>query len=77
MIQTAEQLAASQGVAVACATLGVPRSSLYAARAAKPGYFLTDPGPIQIDVPAEGGVTVPPVGIAWAPAHVYLPLLRR
>ena len=32
MIQTVEQLAESQGVAAACATLGVPRSSLYRAR---------------------------------------------
>jgi putative transposase len=32
MIQTAEQLAASQGVKVACAALAVPRSSLYDAR---------------------------------------------
>lgn len=32
MIETAEQLAALQGVAVACAALGVPRSSLYEAR---------------------------------------------
>jgi putative transposase len=32
MIQTAEELAASQGVAVACAALAVPRSSLYRAR---------------------------------------------
>jgi putative transposase len=34
MIQTAEELAASQGVAVACAALAVPRSSLYRARRA-------------------------------------------
>jgi len=32
MIQTVEQLAESQGIAAACATLGVPRSSLYRAR---------------------------------------------
>ena len=32
MIQTAEELAVSQGVAVACAALAVPRSSLYRAR---------------------------------------------
>jgi len=32
MIQTAEELAALQGVAVACAALAVPRSSLYRAR---------------------------------------------
>lgn len=32
MIQTAEELAASQGVAAACAALAVPRSSLYRAR---------------------------------------------
>ena len=34
MIQTAEELAASQGVAAACAALAVPRSSLYRARPA-------------------------------------------
>jgi transposase InsO family protein len=34
MIQTAEELAASQGVAAACAVLAVPRSSLYRARPA-------------------------------------------
>lgn len=32
MIQTAEELAAAQGVTVACAALAVPRSSLYRAR---------------------------------------------
>jgi putative transposase len=34
MIQTAEELAASQGVVAACAALAVPRSSLYRARPA-------------------------------------------
>jgi transposase InsO family protein len=34
MIQTAEELATSQGVAAACAVLAVPRSSLYRARPA-------------------------------------------
>jgi transposase InsO family protein len=34
MIQTAEELAASQGVAAACVALAVPRSSLYRARPA-------------------------------------------
>ncbi len=33
MIETAEQLAESQGVVAACAALGVPRSSLYEVRA--------------------------------------------
>ena len=32
MIQAAEELAVTQGVAVACAALAVPRSSLYRAR---------------------------------------------
>lgn len=50
MIQTAEQLAESQGVAVACAALGVPRSSLYEVRAqaAKPA----DPEPQPVTRPA-------------------------
>ena len=33
MIQPAEELAAAQGVAAACAVLAVPRSSRYRARA--------------------------------------------
>ena len=34
MIQTAEELAGSQGVVAACAALAVPRSTLYRARPA-------------------------------------------
>jgi hypothetical protein len=34
MIETAEELAVSQGVVAACAVLAVPRSSLYRARPA-------------------------------------------
>ncbi len=50
MIETTEQLAGSQGVAVACEALGVPRSSLYEARAqaAKPA----DPEPQPAARPA-------------------------
>jgi hypothetical protein len=42
----------------------------------KPGFLPSGLASIPIDVP-EGGVTVPPVGVAWAPAHVWLPLTRR
>jgi putative transposase len=47
MIQTTEQLAESQGVAIACTTLGVPRSSLYEARlqAARPAEAEPEPVP--------------------------------
>ena len=37
MIQTAEELAVSHGVAAACTALAVPRSSLYRARPAPAG----------------------------------------
>ena len=37
MIQTAEELAVSHGVAAACTALAVPRSSLYRARPAPMG----------------------------------------
>lgn len=43
----------------------------------KPGYLPTSGATIPINVPAEGSVNVPPVGIAWAPVHVYLPLIRK
>jgi putative transposase len=43
MIQTAEELATSQGVAAACVALAVPRSSLYRAR----------PAPSPAPVPPE------------------------
>jgi putative transposase len=45
MIQTAEELAASQGVAVACAALTVPRSSLYRARPATTVTLASAPEP--------------------------------
>ncbi len=41
------------------------------------GYLPTVPGPVAVIVPAEGDLTVPPIGLAWAPTHVYLPLIRR
>ena len=34
------------------------------------GYLPTVPGPVAVIVPAEGDVTVPPIGLAWTPAHV-------
>jgi hypothetical protein len=43
---------------------------------AKPGYLPSGSATVPITVP-EGGVTVPPVGIAWAPTHLYLPVLRK
>jgi putative transposase len=59
MIQATEQLAELQGVAAACAALGVPRSSLYEARAqaAKPAdaelQLATRPAPPRALSPAE------------------------
>jgi putative transposase len=59
MIQTAEQQAASQGVAVACVALSVPRSSLYEVRAqaAKPAgpepQLATRPAPLRALSQAE------------------------
>ncbi len=49
----------------------------HAIAVAKPGYFLTGPDPVQITVPASGEFTVPPIGISWAPTHIYLPMSRR
>ncbi len=43
---------------------------------AKPGYFPSTDTTVPVDVP-KGGLTVPPVGVAWAPAHVWLPVIRR
>ena len=42
----------------------------------KPGYLSTLGATIPITVP-EVGLTVPPVGIGWAPSHVYLPFTRK
>ena len=61
MIETAEELAASQGVAAACAVLAVPRSSLYRARpaptvpavAASPAEPAARPAPPRALSPAE------------------------
>jgi putative transposase len=61
MIQTAEELAVSQGVAAACAALAVPRSSLYRARpapsvpevAAPPAEPAARPAPPRALSPAE------------------------
>ena len=61
MIETAEELAASQGVAAACAVLAVPRSSLYRARpaptvpevAAPPAEPAARPAPPRALSPAE------------------------
>ena len=41
------------------------------------GYRPTVPGPVAVTVPEEGDVTMPPIGLVWAPMHVYLPLIRR
>ena len=41
------------------------------------GYLPTVPGPVSITVQDGANVTVPPIGLAWAPVHVYLPLVRR
>jgi putative transposase len=53
MIQTAEELAASHGVAAACAALSVPRSSLYRARPATnvPGAPARGPEPASRPAP--------------------------
>lgn len=51
-------------------------TGMHAVAFAKPGYLPTSGATIPITVP-EGGLTVPPVGIAWAPAHVFLPLTRQ
>jgi putative transposase len=61
MIETAEELAASQGVVAACAVLAVPRSSLYRARpaptvpevAASPAEPAARPAPPRALSPAE------------------------
>jgi serine-aspartate repeat-containing protein C/D/E len=41
------------------------------------GYLPTAPGSVTIIVPEDSDVTVPPIGYAWAPAHLYLPLVQR
>ena len=41
------------------------------------GYLPTAPGSVAIIVPEDNDVTVPPIGFAWAPAHLYLPLVQR
>jgi len=51
MIQTAEELATSQGVAAACAALAVPRSSLYRARPKTPGPNVAAPEPAARPAP--------------------------
>jgi hypothetical protein len=42
----------------------------------KSGFLPSSSASIPINVP-EGGITVPPVGVAWAPTHLYLPVLRK
>ena len=54
MIQTAEELAVSHGVAAACTALAVPRSSLYRARPAPLAKTVT-PAPEPPARPAPRG----------------------
>lgn len=51
MIQTAEELATSQGVVAACAALAVPRSSLYRARPAPTAPEAPEPEPVSRPAP--------------------------
>jgi hypothetical protein len=49
----------------------------YLIEVASPDYLPTVPSPVSVIVPEGSDITVPPIGLVWAPVYVFLPIVRR